>query len=110
VPGKDRQDELAKKRKMIHPQRESCLLRSLQRRIIMPQSTTSLDTLFSPHASLAAIAAQLNARGIFDKLRTGVQIAQKTVKDSPQDKLIDILMTLLCGVKPPHSNQYALAL
>src|SRR5437588_9315421 len=26
-----------------------------------------------------------------------VHIEQKTVKDSPQDKLIDILLTLLCG-------------
>ena len=65
----------------------------------MLQSTTSLETLFRPHASLAAIAAQLKARGIFDTLRTGVQIAQKTVKDSPQDKLIDILMMLLCGAQ-----------
>jgi hypothetical protein len=63
----------------------------------MSQSTTPLDTFFSPHASLAALAAQLNTRGIFDMIRKGVQIAQKTVKDSPQDKLIDILMTLLCG-------------
>ena len=39
------------------------------------------------------------ARGIFDIVRRGVQIAQKTVKDSPQDKLIDILMTLLSGAQ-----------
>ena len=63
----------------------------------MSQSTTSEKQLFSPHASLAALAAQLNARGIFEELRKGVRIAQKTVKDHPQDKLIDILMTLLCG-------------
>jgi hypothetical protein len=30
-------------------------------------------------------------------MRQSVHIAQKTVKDSPQDKLIDILMTLLAG-------------
>ncbi len=63
----------------------------------MSQSTTPLDTLFSSHASLAALAAHLDAHGIFDILRRTVQIAQKTVKDSPQDKLIDILMTLLAG-------------
>jgi len=63
----------------------------------MSQSTTPLTSLFSPHASLAALAAQLNARGIFERVRQGVHIAQKTVKDSPQDKLIDILLTLLCG-------------
>jgi hypothetical protein len=69
----------------------------------MSQSTTSLDTPFdtkySPQASLAALVAHLKARGIFDALRSGVQIAQKTVKDSPQDKLLDILLTLLCGAQ-----------
>lgn len=63
----------------------------------MSQSTTSLEPLFSPHASLAALATQLQNRGLFEAVRTGVQITQKTVKDSPQDKLLDILMTLLCG-------------
>ena len=65
----------------------------------MSQSTTSLQNLFSPHASLAALATQLKARGIFDMVRRGVHIEQKMVKDSPQDKLIDILMTLLCGAQ-----------
>lgn len=65
----------------------------------MSQSTTSSETLFSPHASLAGLAAQMKARGIFDQIREGVHIAQKTVKDSPQDKLIDILVTLLCGAQ-----------
>jgi len=65
----------------------------------MSQSITSLDTQFSPHASLAALVAHLRARGIFDLLRIGVQIGQKTVKDSPQDKLLDILLTLLCGAQ-----------
>lgn len=65
----------------------------------MSQSNTSETTLFSPHASLAAIAAQIAARGIFEAVRSGVDIQQKTVKDSPQDKLIDILMTLLSGAQ-----------
>ena len=65
----------------------------------MSQSITSLDTQFSPHASLAALVAQMQRRGIFDLLRLGVQIAQKTVKDSPQDKLLDILLALLCGAQ-----------
>ena len=63
----------------------------------MSQSTTSLPTQFSPRASLAALAAHLKRRGIFDLLRVGVQIDQKTVKDSPQDKLLDILLALLAG-------------
>src|SRR5947209_10394843 len=63
----------------------------------MSQSTTSPTSLFSPHASLAALAAHLNARGIFEHIRQGVQVSQKTVKDRPQDTLIDSLLTLLCG-------------
>jgi hypothetical protein len=65
----------------------------------MSQSTTSLQPLFSSHASLAALAAQFNTRGIFNMIRQYVHIQQKTVKDSPQDKLIDILLTLLCGAQ-----------
>ena len=63
----------------------------------MSESTTSPDTQFSPHASLAALVAYLQARGIFDLVRLGVQIGQKTIKDSPQDKLLDILLALLAG-------------
>src|SRR6266567_7555119 len=70
---------------------------SQQRRIIMSQSITSEKQLFSGHASLAALAAQMKARGIFEEMRNGMKIVQKIVKDSPQDKVVDILMTLLCG-------------
>jgi hypothetical protein len=65
----------------------------------MSQSTTSLHTQESSHASLAALVASLQARGIFDELRAGVHIAQKTVKDSPQDKVQDILLALLSGTR-----------
>lgn len=65
----------------------------------MSQSTTTHDTQFSSHASLAGLVAHLKARGIFAEVQQGVQIAQKTVKDSPQDKLLDILLTLLCGTQ-----------
>ena len=65
----------------------------------MSQSTTSLHTQESSHASLAALVALLKARGIFDELRAGVHIGQKTVKDSPQDKVQDLLLALLCGTR-----------
>lgn len=65
----------------------------------MSQSTTLPTIQFSPQASLAGLVAHLKARGIFDELHKGVQIKQKTVKDSPQDKLLDILLTLLCGAQ-----------
>ena len=65
----------------------------------MSQSTILVATEPSAQASLAALVAHLKARGIFDELRAGVHIAQKIVKDSPQDKVQDILLALLAGVQ-----------
>ena len=53
----------------------------------------------SPHASLAALAAHVKARGNFDGLSTHVQLAHKTVKDRPSDTLLEILLTLLTGAQ-----------
>ena len=65
----------------------------------MSQSTTSLHGEFTAQASLAGLVAHLASRGIFDEVRRGVHIRQKTVKDSPQDKLLDILLVLLAGAQ-----------
>jgi hypothetical protein len=65
----------------------------------MSQSTTPVTSEPSAQASLAALVAHLAARGIFDEVRAGVHIAQKSVKDSPQDKVQDILLALLAGVQ-----------
>lgn len=65
----------------------------------MSQSTISVQPEYSHQASLAALVAHLASRGIFDELRAGVHIRQKTVKDSPQDKVQDILLALLAGVQ-----------
>ena len=65
----------------------------------MSQSTTWLHSQESSHASLAGLVAHLKTRGIFDELRAGVHIRQKTVKDSPQDKVQDILLALLAGTQ-----------
>ena len=84
----------------MHP--ESILIgwfTHLRRIISMTQSTTSVVTEPSAQASLAALVAHLKSRGIFDELRAGVHLAQKTVKDSPQDKVQDILLALLAGVQ-----------
>jgi len=69
------------------------------RRISMSQSTISVVTQPSAQASLAALVAHLKARGIFDEVGAGVHIAQKTVKDRPQDKVQDILLALLAGTQ-----------
>lgn len=65
----------------------------------MSQSTTPVVSEYSPHASLAALVAHVKSRGIFEQVRNGVHIAQKTVKDSPQDKVQDILLALLAGTQ-----------
>lgn len=65
----------------------------------MSQSTTLLHTQASSHASLAALVAHMKAQGIFDEVRAGVHIGQKTVIDSPQDKVQDILLALLAGTQ-----------
>src|SRR5437016_6356283 len=48
-------------------------------------------------APLAAIGVQLQQLDLFDPIRQTVQIAQKTVKYSPADKLYDAFITILAG-------------
>ena len=65
----------------------------------MSQSTTPVSIQPSAQASLAALLAHVKSRGIFEEVRAGVHLAQKTVKDSPQDKVQDILLALLAGTQ-----------
>src|SRR5207247_6932257 len=52
---------------------------------------------FTPAASLAALGVVLEQRKVFEPIRAHVQIEQKTVKHTPQDKLYDSFITLLAG-------------
>jgi hypothetical protein len=52
---------------------------------------------FSACASLAAIGVQVRHLDLFGPIREGVQIAQKTVKHTPSDKLYDAFISLLAG-------------
>jgi hypothetical protein len=61
------------------------------------QSTTALSEHFTPHATLAALGAKLVALGFFDPVEQHVRIAQKTVKDTPTQKLYDAFICLLAG-------------
>jgi hypothetical protein len=67
----------------------------------MQQSTSELTnteaTTFTPCATLAAIGCHLLHLGLFEPIRTQVQIAQKTVMHSPVDKLLDAFITILAG-------------
>jgi hypothetical protein len=46
---------------------------------------------------LAAIGVHLQSLDLFEPIRQTVQIAQKTVKFSPADKLNDAFITILAG-------------
>src|SRR5205809_1928961 len=63
----------------------------------MNESTTGTTKQFSSCASLAAIGIKLRALKLFEPIEHTVQIAQKTIKDSPTDKLYDALISLLAG-------------
>jgi hypothetical protein len=52
---------------------------------------------FSPCAGLAALGVKLRALEFFGPIRERVQIQQKTVKDTPAEKLYDAFITMLAG-------------
>lgn len=64
----------------------------------MSESTmSSAVSRSSPHASLAALGVTLQQRNLFAPIRQQVQIAQKTVRHTPVDKLYDGFVALLAG-------------
>ena len=64
----------------------------------MAQFTSSqVQRQFSPAASLAALGLHLQQIDLFGPVRQTVQIAQKTVKYTPIDKLYDAFISILAG-------------
>ena len=63
----------------------------------MNESTRSTTKAFTGSASLAAIGLKLRERKVFEPIEQQVQIAQKTVKDRPSDKLYDAWISILAG-------------
>jgi hypothetical protein len=63
----------------------------------MNESTTATMKQYSSCASLAALGIKLRELKLFEPIEHTVQIAQKTIKDSPTDKLYDALISLLAG-------------
>ncbi len=53
----------------------------------------------SGRASLCALGEYLRRRQFFAPLREQVKIPQKTIKYRPVDKLLDALVSMLCGAK-----------
>jgi len=63
----------------------------------MNESITSMTKTFTGSASLAAIGIKLSELKLFEPIAQRVQIAQKTIKDKPSDKLYDALISMLAG-------------
>lgn len=64
----------------------------------MVECTTAVMTpQFSPRASLAALGTRLRSLELFGPVRQRVQIAQKTVKHTPTDKLYDAFIAMVAG-------------
>src|SRR5438105_8873072 len=63
----------------------------------MNESTTPLIKQFTGCATLAAIGIKLRELNVFQPSKQSVQIAQKTIKDSPADKLYDAFISRLPG-------------
>src|SRR5947209_16656727 len=65
----------------------------------MNESTTPIlaTKTFTGSASLAAIGLKLAELKLFEPIAQQVQIAQKTIKDRPSDKLYDAFISMLAG-------------
>ncbi|MDQ6735451.1 MAG: transposase [Nitrospirota bacterium] len=63
----------------------------------MNESITSTTKLFTTSATLAAIGIKLRERKLFEPIEQRVQIVQKTIKDSPTQKLYDAWISILAG-------------
>jgi hypothetical protein len=63
----------------------------------MNESITPTTKAFTGSATLAAIGLKLRELKLFEPIEQMVQIAQKTVKDRPSDKLYDALISILAG-------------
>jgi hypothetical protein len=65
----------------------------------MNESITRTTKQYSGCASLAALGVKLRELKLFEPIEHRVQIAQKTIKDKPTDKLADALISILAGAQ-----------
>ncbi len=63
----------------------------------MNESTILATQTFTSSASLAAVGIKLAELKLFEPIAQQVQLAQKTIKDRPSDKLYDALISILAG-------------
>jgi hypothetical protein len=68
-----------------------------RRLIIMNECSTEQSRMYTSCASLAALGVKVHEMDLFEPIRRRVQIAQKTVKDQPIDKVYDGWIAMLAG-------------
>ena len=59
----------------------------------------SVKAYFSAHTSLAALGSQMRKLKVFEPIVQEVKIAQKIVKYSPGEKLLDAFIAILAGAQ-----------
>ncbi|MCL4298472.1 MAG: transposase [Anaerolineae bacterium] len=64
---------------------------------MLNSNTTELNCQIIPRATLVALGLKIRQLGIVKTMADTVKIEQKTIKDSPTDKLTDALVTILAG-------------
>jgi hypothetical protein len=62
-------------------------------------STKEQESQFTARATLIGLGVRIERQGIMEKIGQKVKIKQKTVKDSPLEKMTDALATILAGGK-----------
>jgi len=64
---------------------------------MLNSNTTELNCQITPRATLVALGLKIRQLGILKMMADCVKIEQKTIKDSPVEKLTDGLVTILAG-------------
>ena len=81
-----------------------------RRSITISKSTTKQKrSHFTPHATLIGIGLRVQHLELFRPIEERVQIAQKVVKYTPTEKLLDALITILAGVCAINFPMFVLA-
>ena len=62
-------------------------------------NTNKTNGHYTPRAALLALGVKMEQLGIFQPIMEKVQIQQKRVKDTPAEKMLDALITILAGAK-----------
>jgi hypothetical protein len=75
----------------------------------MKKSITNLTQHFTSAASLAVVGMKLRELDVLAPLRDLVRIEQKTMKDTPFEKLQDAFISILTGASGLVAHQHAAA-